>query len=306
MPGGTEPAVAVVDVPSPHGGIVRAFDTGAPRVGAPVVFWHAGSPHTGEPLEPLAAAARSRGIRLVTLARAGYGGSTPRPGRDVASVAVDVAAVADALGVDRFAVLGYSGGGPHALACAALLPDRVTAVGVLASPAPFGGDDWYLGMHDPRALRAAAVSREERLRFAETDEFDPAQFIDSDLAALGGEWGAVGRDAGRAESAGPGGLVDDDVAFTRAWGFDLADVRAPVLLVQGELDRVIPRGHAVRLVAGMPDARLWMRLDDGHVAVLGVVPEVLDWIVERADAGAAPAPDSPPTRAVGPSDAAGA
>ncbi|WP_353813448.1 alpha/beta fold hydrolase [Agromyces sp. SYSU T00266] len=277
-----------VDVSSPHGGVVRAFDTGAPPPGAPVVVWHGGSPHTGEPLEPLVAAARARGIRLVTFARPGYGGSTARPGRDVASVAGDVDAIADALGLDRFAVMGYSGGGPHALACAALLPDRVTAVAVLASPAPFGGDEWYVGMHDPGALRAAAVSRAERLRYAETDEFDPAQFIDSDFAALGGEWGAVGRDAGRAESAGPGGLVDDDVAFTRDWGFDPAEVRVPTLLVQGELDRVIPRPHAVRLVAGLRGARLWMRLDDGHVAVLGVVPEVLDWLVERSDGSPGP------------------
>ncbi|WP_400994629.1 alpha/beta fold hydrolase [Agromyces sp. GXQ0307] len=282
-------AATTVDVPSSHGGIIRAYDSGPPHPGAPVIVWHAGSPHTGEPLEPLADAARARGIRLVTFARPGYGGSTPRPGRNVASVAADVAAIADALGIDCFAVVGYSGGGPHALACAALLPDRVIAVATLASPAPYdGGDAWFAGMHAPGALRAAADSRDERVRFAETDVFDPAQFIDSDFAVLGGEWGAVGHDAGRAESAGPGGLVDDDVAFTRGWGFDLADVRVPVLLVQGELDRVIPRAHAVRLVAGLPDARLWMRLDDGHVAVLRVVPEVLDWLAERT--GGSPAP----------------
>ncbi|BDZ53989.1 alpha/beta fold hydrolase [Agromyces marinus] len=274
---------------------MRAYDSGASHPGAPVVVWHAGSPHTGEPLEPLVRAARARGIRLVTFARPGYGGSTPRPGRDVASVAHDVAALADALDLDRFAVAGYSGGGPHALACAALLPDRVTAAAVLASPSPYGADDgWFAGMHEPGALRAAAVSRDERLRFAETDEFDPAQFTDRDFAVLGGEWGAVGRDAGRAESAGPGGLVDDDVAFTRAWGFELADVHVPVLLVQGELDRVIPRAHAVRLVAGLPGARLWMRLDDGHVAVLDVVPEVLDWLAERS--GGMPAADAAPGR----------
>ncbi|GAA1055144.1 hypothetical protein GCM10017608_19960 [Agromyces luteolus] len=146
-------------------------------------------------------------------------------------------------------------------------------------------------MHAPGALRAAAASRDDRMRFAETDEFDPAQFVDSDVAALGGAWGAVGRDAERAESSGPGGLVDDDVAFTRAWGFELADVRVPVLLVHGELDRVIPRSHAVRLVAGLPDARLWMRLDDGHVAVLAVVPEVLDWLAERSRGSVVPGRD---------------
>ncbi|WP_353828076.1 alpha/beta fold hydrolase [Agromyces sp. SYSU T0242] len=272
-------------MPSPNGGVVRAVvvdppaEVGAP---APTVIWHAGSPHTGEPLEPLVAAARARGVRLVTFARPGYGGSTARPGRDVASVAADVAAIADALGIDRFAALGYSGGGPHALACAGLLPDRVTAVAVLASPAPYdGGDDWFAGMHGPEALRSAARSREDRMRFAETDDFDPGQFIEADFDALRGEWGAVGRDAGRAEQFGPDGLVDDDVSFTRDWGVDLGEVRAPALLVHGERDRVIPRSHAVRLVAALPDARLWMRLDDGHVAVLRVVPEAVDWLLER-------------------------
>jgi pimeloyl-ACP methyl ester carboxylesterase len=261
---------------------VRAFDTGAVTDAAATVLWHPGSPHTGELPEPLVAAATVRGIRLVSFARPGYDGSSPNAGRDVASVAGDARALVDALGVDRFAVLGYSGGGPHALACAALLPDRVIAAATLAGVAPFSGDDaWFEGMHAPAALRAAAASTEARAAFAETDEFDPGQFVDTDWAALDGEWGALGRDAARAESAGPGGLIDDDVAFTRPWGVDLGDVRAPVLLVHGERDRVVPRSHAVRALAALPHARLWMRLDEGHVAVLNVVPDALDWLRER-------------------------
>jgi pimeloyl-ACP methyl ester carboxylesterase len=280
---------------------VRAFDTGVVTDAAATVLWHPGSPHTGEPPEPLVAAATARGIRLVSFARPGYGGSTQDPGRHVASVAGDARAVVDALGVDRFGVLGYSGGGPHALACAALLPDRVVAAATLAGVAPFSGDEaWFDGMHAPVALRAAAVSREARAALAKTDEFEPGQFVDTDWAALEGEWGALGRDAQRAEAAGRGGLIDDDVAFTRPWGFDLGDVRAPVLLVHGERDRVVPRSHAVHLLAGLPQARLWMRLDEGHVAVLNVVPDALDWLRERigvsAPAGHALDPGDAPVR----------
>lgn len=278
-----------VDVDLPDGRVVRAFDAGADAPDAPTVLWHPGSPHTGEPIEPLVAHATERGIRLISYARPGYGGSTPNPGRDVASAAVEVAAIADVLGVDRFAVLGYSGGGPHALACAAMLPDRVIAAATLAGVAPFTGDDgWFEGMHAPAALRAAADSREARAVFAATDEFDPGQFVDTDRAVLEGEWAALGRDAQRAEEAGPGGLIDDDVAFTRPWGFALADVRVPTLLVHGERDRVVPRSHAVRLLAALPAARLWMRLDEGHVAVLSVVPDALDWLRDRMG-GSAPA-----------------
>lgn len=272
-----------IDVDLPDGRVVRAYEAGASDPEASTVVWHPGSPHTGEPIEPLAAAAQARGIRLVTSARPGYGGSTSNADRDVASAAADVAAIADALGVDRFAVLGYSGGGPHALACAALLPGRVTAAATLAGLAPYAGDDaWFDGMHAPGALRAAAESRAARARFAETDEFDPGQFVEADWATLDGEWGALGRDAQRAEAAGPDGLIDDDVAFTRPWGFELGEVRVPTLLVHGERDRVVPRSHVVRTLAALPHARLWMRLDEGHVAVLQVVPDALDWLLERS------------------------
>ena len=104
------------------------------------VVWHHGTPNVGTPPEPLLPASAERGIRWVSYDRPGYGGSTPHPGRDIASAAADVEAIADALGIDRFAVLGHSGGGPHALACAALLGDRVRRrgerVGPRAVPAP--------------------------------------------------------------------------------------------------------------------------------------------------------------------------
>ena len=123
-----------------------------------------------------------------------------------------------------------------------------------ASPAPDAPDlDWLAGMHAPDALRAARQGREARARFAEIDGFDPASFTASDWDVLGGEWGAVGQDAGAAGETGPDGLIDDDAAFAQPWGVDPAAIRVPVLIAQGADDRVIPA--TARGVAGGPDAR---------------------------------------------------
>ena len=141
--------------------------------------------------------------------RPGYGGSSPNPNRDVGSAAADVAAVADALGIERFAVMGHSGGGPHALACGALLPERVVAVVSMAGLAPFGAEglDWFDGMIDSgvASLRAAAAGRAEKERYeASGVEYDP-EFTEADLAALAGEWAWLERVVGPALAAGPAG-----------------------------------------------------------------------------------------------------
>jgi pimeloyl-ACP methyl ester carboxylesterase len=232
-------------------------------------------------LQPLLDAAVLRGIRLVSIARPGYGGSSRRPGRDVASIAVETAAVLDTLGIERFAAAGHSGGGPHALACGALLPGRVTAVACVAGIAPYtDAFDWWAGMQAPGGLRAALDGTAERERFAETDEFDPGSFIEADWAALAGPWADLGRDAAAAGEAWPMGLVDDDVAFVRPWGFGLGDVAAPVLLVQGARDRVVPPGHARWMDLHLPMATLRVLPGEGHVSALDAVPVTLDWILE--------------------------
>src|SRR5437762_1013180 len=135
-----------MDLKLSDGRTLHCYDSG--DAGGLTVFWHHGSPNTGAPPEPLFPAAAERGIRWISCDRPGYMASTPRPGRDVASVAADVASVADALGVGEFAVMGHSGGGPHALACAALLPERVLAVAAGSGLAPFGADglDWFAGL----------------------------------------------------------------------------------------------------------------------------------------------------------------
>jgi pimeloyl-ACP methyl ester carboxylesterase len=270
--------VTTHDIQLSDGRILRAYDSGV-AVGNPTLLWHHGSPQTGALLEPLLAAATARGIRLLSYARPSYGGSTPAPGRDVASAGADVAQLLDALGVDEFAVMGASGGGPHALACAARLPDRVTGVVCLAGIAPYTEDfDWYAGMRSDGGLRSAAQGRAARAAYAATEEFDPDSFTAADWAALSGAWSSLGTDAGRAGQAGPDGLIDDDVAFANPWGFDLADVATPVLLVQGGQDRVVPPSHADRQLRRLPHAQLWLRPEDGHVSVLHACPVAMDWL----------------------------
>jgi pimeloyl-ACP methyl ester carboxylesterase len=237
--------------------------------GLEVLLWHHGSPQTGAILPPVRAAADAHGLAVVSVARPAYAASTRVPGRTVADVAAGLVPVLEALGVASVVSVGASGGGPHALACAAVMPALVRAVVTFASPSPFSGDDaWFAGMRAPGGLRAAVEGEAARRRFAETDEFDPTQFVDDDFAALEGEWGSLGADAGAAEADGPDGLIDDDLAFVRPWGFELTEVAASVRLVQGERDRVIPPAHARLLEATLPHARLELSPDDGHVSVL--------------------------------------
>lgn len=272
------------DVQLNDGHILRSYDTGAAATSTLALLWHHGSPQTGALLEPLVEAAARRGIRLFSYGRPSYGGSTPRPGRDVASAAADVERVADALGVDQCAVMGASGGGPHALACAALLPDRVTGVACLASPAPFTDEfDWFGGMVAPGAVRAAREGRDARARYEETEEFDPDSFTPTDWAALKGGWSSLGADVGRASEDGPDGLIDDDVALVSPWGFDVGQVTAPVLLAQGGQDRVIPPAHADWLLRHVPRSELWLRPGDGHISILDACPVAMDWLRANAE-----------------------
>jgi pimeloyl-ACP methyl ester carboxylesterase len=268
-----------IDAQLADGRTLRVYDSGGDGL---TVIWHHGSPQSGAPLEPVLAAAARHGIRLVSYARPSYGTSTPRPGRDVASAAGDVAELADALGIERFAVMGASGGGPHALACAALLGERVAGAVCLAGLAPYTRDfDWFAGMVSPGGLRAARAGRDERARLAATEGFDEGSFTDADWAALSGEWASLGADASGAAAAGADGLIDDDLAFVAPWGFEPAQADGPVLVVQGGEDRVVPPAHAQWLLAHLPRGELWLRPRDGHVSVLDACSPAMDWLLRR-------------------------
>jgi pimeloyl-ACP methyl ester carboxylesterase len=267
------------DLQLADGRTVRVYDTGGPAGGS-TLLWHHGSPQTGAPLEPLVSAAVARGIRLLSYGRPCYGGSSPNPGRNVASSAGDVAQIVDALDVARFAVMGASGGGPHALACAALLPDRVVGAVCLAGLAPLTTDfDWYGGMASPGGLRSATKGRAARADYAESEVFDRNIFTAVDWSTLGGAWSSLGEDSVLAGTAGPDGLIDDDVAFTTPWGFDVTKIAAPVLLVQGSEDRVVPPSHAEWLAHAIQSSELWLRSGDGHISVLEAVPAAMDWLL---------------------------
>ena len=138
-------------------------------------------------------------------------------------------------------------------------------------------------MADPGGVRAAASGRTARERYAASSEFDPDSFTPGDWSALDARWASLGADAGAAGDEGSGGLVDDDLAFVRPWGFDLGAITSPVLLVQGGEDRVIPRSHADSLLAQIPSSELWLRPRDGHISVLDAIPVALDWLRWRME-----------------------
>jgi pimeloyl-ACP methyl ester carboxylesterase len=266
------------------GRTLHAYDTGGDRDLA--VVWHHGTPNIGAPPKPLFAAAARLGLRWVSYDRPGYGGSTPNPDRPVASAAADVAAVADALGIDRFAVLGHSGGGPHALACGALLPQRVVAVVSAAGIAPYGAEglDWFAGMAASgiASLRAAAAGRDAKEKHeASGVEYDP-EFTPADFAAFEAGWSWFGEVVGPATAAGPGPLIDDDLAYVTPWGFDPGDVTRPVLLLHGGADRLIPSTHSAWLARHIPGAQLRLSPHDGHISILTQADDALTWIRSQA------------------------
>ncbi len=274
-----------LDITLAGGRVLHAYDTGPISGSRLTVAWHHGTPNVGAPPEPLFAASRRLGIRWIGYDRPGYGRSTRHIGRDVASAAEDTAAVADALGIDRFAVLSHSGGGPHALACAATTPDRVVAVVAVASLAPRDADglDWFGGMSPSgqAALRAACEGREHKERYeSSSSEADPG-FIEADLEALRTTWYWLTSIARAGMAAGIGGLVDDDLAYVAPWGFDVAAIRVPTLLIHGERDRLVPSSHTRWLASRIPKAEIQLTTEDGHISVLRVAPDALEWLISR-------------------------
>ena len=274
------------DVDLGDGRRLHAYDVGADHDGRLAVFWHHGTPNIGKPPEPLFPVAARLGIRWVSYDRPGYGGSTPCPGRNVASAAADVCVIADALGIERFAVMGHSGGGPHALACGALLPERVVGVVSVAGFAPFGAEglDWFAGMAEPSVapMRAAVEGRAAKERYEASAAVNDPGFIPADYAALARTWSWFGEVVGPAVEAGPGGLIDDDLAFVAPWGFDPAQVGVPVLFLHGGRDRVVPCAHGRWLTGRCPTAVMRVGADDGHISILSHATKAMEWLRAHA------------------------
>ena len=264
------------------------------------VFWLHGSPGSRFSRHFDESEYSRAGARVITYDRPGYGASDRDPGRRVVSCVGDVAAIADALGIERFAVMGGSGGGPHALAVAARLADRVTRAACSVSPAPHDipDFDWFDGM-DPENVRLteialkggpAHVAELERLaeEMLERIAVDPAKLLgdewalpDSDRAELARpERHAVIREGiGEAFRNGVWGLVDDDLAMLSPWGFDVSEIRVPVRVIYGDSDVLVPKRHGEWLAENVPDAEVVVEHDLGHLGHPDLVAERLGWLL---------------------------
>jgi pimeloyl-ACP methyl ester carboxylesterase len=278
--------------------IITVYDDG-PRDG-PVILCHHGTPGAGGPLPSWVEDAAARGARFVAYDRPGYGDSTPMPGRTVADAAADSAGIMDALGVERFTTWGISGGGPHALACAALLPDRVAAVASLAGVAPFDapGLNYFRGMGAGNLVEfGLTMAGREHLEPYATEEAGqmlgatPEQITEvmsslvspPDREVLTGAIGEYMASILPATFAnGVGGWVDDDFAFLRPFGFELDAITVPTLVVHGEQDRFVPVAHGEWLAAVIPGAEARISADEGHLTLMvNRVSDVHEWLLAQ-------------------------
>jgi pimeloyl-ACP methyl ester carboxylesterase len=263
--------------------------------GEPVFYLH-GTPGSRVGPRPTNRELTDRNVWLISFDRPGYGRSDRLESRTVADVAPDVEAIADGLGLERFAVLGRSGGGPHALACAALLPKRVTRAAALVSLAPWQaqGLDWFAGMadsnvdaytvaaSDPEALitrlvqAAAMIMADPASHIAvltpEMPEADRRIVADKNIRAL------LVQNFFEGLRISAGGWIDDVLAFCSPWGFDVSDIRVPVYLWHGARDVFSPVAHSQWLAERIPGATTKLPPDRAHFGALEMVPSVLSWL----------------------------
>jgi len=284
-------------VQTPDGRTLAVEDAGD-RDGRPVMV-HMGTPGGRRVYgRRTLADAESRGLRLISYDRPGYGGSTPQPGRSMADCAADSRVICEALGIDRLPMWGLSGGGPHVLACAALLPDLVPAVVSLASPAPYDAEDldWLAGfsqaaldevrltLDDPTEARASFEEERQQIVAA-----SPAQVALEMQAWTPGVDLALATDEAvsmqLALAPGIEGSWDDCVAQLTPWGFDVTQISVPVLLLHGLQDRAVPFGHGQWLASRIPGVETWFFDDEGHAVREGHIEDVHGWLVDRSSRG---------------------
>jgi pimeloyl-ACP methyl ester carboxylesterase len=238
------------------------------------------------------------GVRLICYDRPGYGDSDRAEGRDVADAADDVAAIADEYGLGAFAVVGRSGGGPHALACAARLAGRITRAAILVPVAPVGAEglDWYEGMtaqnvedYDTAEQDLGALIRHVKGRTDEIEK-DPEFLVRLLRPALMHMDRRVIDDFAlrklitdsyaEAVKHGPYGWIDDMLALRKPWNFDLAGITAPVRLWHGADDAFAPVSHTRWLASQIPTAQMEVVANLGHFAAVEVLPEILSWLID--------------------------
>jgi pimeloyl-ACP methyl ester carboxylesterase len=282
-------------VRAPGGRRLAVEEFGDPR-GIPVFLLH-GMPGSRLGPHPRASLLYRLGIRLITFDRPGYGQSDRKADRSVADAAADVLAVADAYSLARFAIVGRSGGAPHALACAALLPGRAIRVASLVSLAPpdAKGLNWFHGMAPSNvtefmaALRGYNTVAPRLFAAARKIRLDPAKLV-SDLQTellecdkqIVSDVGIKTRllaaysEAFRLTAFG---WIDDMLALSRPWQFDLADIHVPVLLWHGAQDKLSPVSHAHWLANEISDITVIIDPGAAHFGALSVLPEVLNWTI---------------------------
>jgi pimeloyl-ACP methyl ester carboxylesterase len=265
-----------------------------------LVYLH-GTPGCGHPPEHVEGPAAERGLRLVTISRAGYGTSSRHEDRSVADAATDCVAVLDSIGVERAYVAGVSGGGPHALACAALVPDRFIAALIVASIAPYDADrlDFLAGMGEAnvveftttlageQALRPLLEEQAKDFRNGTTADVIRAwntMLADVDQAVLSGDLADDFMDSvNHSLSSGVDGWIDDDLAFVRPWQFDVGDVRVPTTLWHGRQDLMVPFSHGRWLAEHIPGARVNLDPAEGHMSLrVARMPEMLGELASLA------------------------
>jgi pimeloyl-ACP methyl ester carboxylesterase len=268
--------------------------------GLPLVI-HEGTPMGLVLNQRLANAAVERGLRVVQAARPGYEDSAPRPGRTVASVAGDTAALLDVLGAGQYVSIGFSGGGPHTLACAALAPDRCLGSASVAGVAPFRAEGLGftagMGPENVEEFSAAVQSPEALTQFLEKEaaglkDVTGEQITSSlgglisgaDAAVITGEFGeSLAQGLRGALRNGIAGWRDDDLAFVGDWGFHLGDAAGRAAIWQGDQDNMVPYAHGQWLAAHIPDARVHLRPGAGHLTMtVTIIGAILDDLLSLA------------------------